>query len=140
MSQPTPPSGPRRAAEDIHSLFERHAQQHIRASDSDIINLTEAIIRKECAVKALNQRDLFEAWCARDGHDINRMPSGFYSDSTTLMMWFAWCASARRSRRGEECAELLASLKGVIAVADRNTDEFNRARAAIAAFEGGAAR
>jgi hypothetical protein len=44
--------------------------------------------------------------------------------------------SAECARLRSINAELLAALKGVLAVADRKTDEFDAARAAIARAEG----
>ena len=43
--------------------------------------------------------------------------------------------SATEYVRADIVADLLKSLKAVVAIADRDTDEFNAARAAISAYE-----
>lgn len=61
-------------------------------------------------------------------------------DGVTICSRSAWGHRANESRANAHliaaAPELLAALRAVVAVADRKTDEFDRARAAIAKAEG----
>lgn len=68
-----------------------------------------------------------------DGCKVHRAPIGA-AKAPPVDEWFKEIAADRHLIAA--APDLLAALKGVVAVADRNSDEFNAARAAIARAEG----
>jgi len=140
MSQPIPPSGPRRAAEDIHSLFESRAlAPQDPLTPSEMIERIEAIIVKEFTAPATPSARALSA-----AEEINDGLERWHSEE--------WMAGViERHTCGSELLAALTALRGSSAscfcgmslghpLMPCCSDACVQARAAIAAFEGGTAR